>query len=102
MSIHMGVYTGNILLGNTRVNSLGDWPDMPKDENFALTSNDVAAQVPCDAGTVRDYADWGWVEHRRLASGVRLFQPSAVAQVRKLRAERLASRGRRPAVGTPA
>jgi hypothetical protein len=66
------------------------------DDNFSHTSNSIAAKVPCDPGTVRDYADWGWLEHRRLANGVRLFKPSAVEQVRKLRAERVAHRRRIP------
>lgn len=68
----------------------------PMDENFSETSNTIAAKVPCDPGTVRDYADAGWLECRRLASGTRLFKPSAVERVRKLRAERLARRGRPP------
>ena len=66
------------------------------DENYSETSNAIAAKVPCDAGTVRDYADAGWVECRRLANGIRLFKPSAVNAVRKLKAERLARRGERP------
>ena len=65
------------------------------DENYTETSNTVAGKVPCDAGLVRDYADAGWIECRRLANGVRLFKPSAVQAVRKLRAERLARRGGR-------
>jgi len=64
------------------------------DDNFSHTSNSIAAKVPCDPGTVRDYADWGWLEHRRLANGVRLFKPSAVEQVRKLHTV-AASRDRR-------
>jgi hypothetical protein len=63
------------------------------DENYSETSNTIAAKVPCDASTVRGYADAGWLECRRLASGVRLFKASAVEQVRKLRAERIAHRG---------
>jgi hypothetical protein len=63
------------------------------DENYSETSNTIAAKVPCDASTVRGYADAGWLECRRLASGVRLFKASAVERVRKLRAERLGRRG---------
>jgi hypothetical protein len=66
------------------------------DENYSETSNTIAAKVPCDASTVRDYADAGWIECRRLANGIRLFKPSAVSAVRKLRAERMARRGGRP------
>jgi hypothetical protein len=65
------------------------------DEDYSETSNAIAAKVPCDAGTVRDYADAGWIECRRLANGIRLFKPTAVAAIQKLRAERLARRGGR-------
>jgi DNA-binding transcriptional MerR regulator len=65
------------------------------DENFTETTNPIAARVPCDASTVRDYADAGWVECRRLANGTRLFKPSAAEQIRKLRAQRMAHRGNR-------
>jgi hypothetical protein len=68
------------------------------DENYTQTSNTIAAKVPCDPSLVRAYADAGWIECRRLASGVRLFKPSAISAVRKLRAERLARRGGRPRV----
>jgi hypothetical protein len=63
------------------------------DEVFTETTNTIAAAVPCNPATVRGYADWGWIEHRRLANGVRLFKRSAIERVRKLRAERLARRG---------
>lgn len=64
-------------------------------EQFTETTNTVARAVdpPCDPGTVRDYADWGLIECRRLANGVRLFKPSAVSEVREIRAERLGRRG---------
>lgn len=65
------------------------------DENFSETSNTIAARVPCDASTVRLYADAGWIECRRLANGIRLFKTSAVDTVRKVRAQRRAHRGRR-------
>lgn len=64
------------------------------DDDFRLTSGLVAAKVPCDQGVVRQYADAGWIECRRLANGVRLFRPSSVEKVRRLRAERLARRGK--------
>jgi hypothetical protein len=60
---------------------------------FSETTNAIAAAVPCDAGTVRAYCDWGWIECRRISNGVRLLKPSAVEKVRKLRTERLARRG---------
>lgn len=64
-------------------------------EGFTETTNTVARMVnpPCDAGTVRQYADLGLLECQRLANGVRLFKPSAAARVREIRAERLARRG---------
>jgi hypothetical protein len=71
-------------------------------EEFTESTTSIAAQVgaldgrPCDPGTVRDYADLDLIEHRRLKSGARLFKPSAVAKVRKLRAERIARRGKHP------
>jgi hypothetical protein len=65
------------------------------DEQFTLTTSAVAREVdpPCDPSTVRDYADWGLIECFRLASGVRLFKPSAAAEVIRIRAERLSRRG---------
>ncbi len=52
-------------------------------------------EPPCDPGTVRDYADLGLIECYRLANGVRLFKPSAAADVARIRAERLTRRGGR-------
>ena len=63
------------------------------DDIFSETTTTIAAAVPCNSATVRDYGDWGLIECRRLANGTRLFQRSAVERVRKLRAERLARRG---------
>lgn len=63
------------------------------DDPFTQTSNDLARAVPCDPGTIRDYADSGLIECHRLASGIRLFQASAAEQVRQIRTERLARRG---------
>jgi len=60
---------------------------------FTETTNTVAAGVPCNPATVRDYADSGLIEHRRLANGVRLFKRSAIERVRQLRDEGLARRG---------
>lgn len=65
---------------------------------FSETTNDVAAAVPCNAETVRDYCDLGLIEHRRLSNGVRLLRASAVEDVRRIRAQRLAHRGGRRTV----
>lgn len=65
------------------------------DDIFSETTSTIAAAVPCNGATVRDYADWGLIECRRLANGTRLLKPSAVEKVRKLRAQRLARRGGR-------
>jgi hypothetical protein len=62
-------------------------------EQFTETTNAIAGAVPCDAGTVRDYCNWGLLEYQRLSNGIRLLKPSAVARVRELRTERLARRG---------
>lgn len=64
------------------------------DEAFSETTNAVAARVPCDPQLVRAYAASGWLECRTLASGMRLFKPSASERVRAIRAERLARRGK--------
>lgn len=64
-------------------------------EEFSETVNTVAHGVPCDPCTVRVYADSGLIECKRLASGLRLFKPSATALVQQIRAERLARRGGR-------
>jgi DNA-binding transcriptional MerR regulator len=64
------------------------------DDDFCLTTGSVAAKAHCDQGIVRTYADAGWIECRRLANGVRLFRPSAIEKVRRLRAERLSRRGK--------
>jgi hypothetical protein len=66
-------------------------------DEFTETSNAIAGAVPCDPSTVRDYCDWGLLEHRRLANGIRLLKPSAVERVREIRTERLARRGKRAA-----
>jgi DNA-binding transcriptional MerR regulator len=65
------------------------------DEQFTLTTGAVAREVdpPCDTGTVREYANAGLIECFRLSNGVRLFKPSAAAEVMRIRAERLARRG---------
>lgn len=62
-------------------------------EGYSKTTSAIAAAVPCDAGTVRDYCDWCLIEHQRLANGFTLMKPSAVERIRKIRAERLARRG---------
>jgi hypothetical protein len=69
------------------------------DDDFRLTVNQVASQAKCDPCTVRCYADAGFIECRRLASGMRLLRPTAVAKVRALRAERMSRRGKYPRVG---
>ena len=63
-------------------------------EDFSETTTAIAGKVPCDASLVRRYADLGLIEQRRLMNGMRVFQPSAAESIRKLRAERIARRGR--------
>lgn len=67
-------------------------------DGFTETTNAVAREVPCDAGTVRAYADMGLVPHMRLANGIRLFRPSAAALVREIREKRVDHRRRQTAV----
>jgi hypothetical protein len=64
-----------------------------QDEEFSLTPSAVAGRVPCDTGTVRDYCDMGLVPYRRISNGTRLLKPSAVGEIRRIRAERLARCG---------
>lgn len=66
---------------------------MAEDERFSETTNAIARRVPCDAGTVRLYADKNLIECLRLQSGVRLFKVSAAAEVRAIREARMARSG---------
>jgi hypothetical protein len=66
---------------------------MAQNDEYTLTVNAIAGAVPCDAGTVRRYCNWGLVPYRRISNGTRLLKPSAVDQVRRIRAERLARCG---------
>ena len=62
-------------------------------EIYSKTTSDIASAVPCHAGTVVDYCNWGLIPYRRLGNGVRLLSDSAVEQVRTIRAQRLKRRG---------
>jgi hypothetical protein len=68
---------------------------MADQEPFTETTTMLASAVPCDPGLVRLYADHDWIECQKLPGGVRLFRRSAAAEVRKIRAQRLARRGGR-------
>jgi hypothetical protein len=62
-------------------------------DEFCETVNSIARRVPCQAATVRRYANFGWIESRRLSNGMLVLKPSAADKVRKLRAQRLAKWG---------
>lgn len=64
---------------------------------FELTTSGLAREAKVIAETVREYADLGLIECRRLENGTRLFQRSAITKVRVIREQRLANRGRKAA-----
>jgi hypothetical protein len=68
-----------------------------ENEVFDQTIGDIARASEADAGTVRDYANLGLIECKRLSNGTRLFSAGAAAQVRRVLLERLANKGRRRA-----
>ena len=71
------------------------------DLEWSETTSKVAAGADCQPNLVRQYSDEGLLESRRLPNGTRLFRADAAERVRKLKAERLALRGRhsrKPAV----
>lgn len=63
-------------------------------DDFELTCSRVAALAGCGENLVREYADAGLLESRRLSNGMRVFRPDAAERVRQIKAERLARRGR--------
>jgi DNA-binding transcriptional MerR regulator len=65
-------------------------------EGFILTATEVARGARCIPETIRLYHKLGLIEAERLGNGTRLFRRSVVAQVRALRTQRMAARGRRP------
>jgi DNA-binding transcriptional MerR regulator len=70
---------------------------MNSGEPFDQSTGDVAREAAVIPETVRSYASLGLLEFCRLANGTRLFQRSAAAEVRKIREQRLANRGRKAA-----
>jgi DNA-binding transcriptional MerR regulator len=58
------------------------------------TAATVAAKAGCAPDLVRAYTKAGHIPSRQLANGIRLYRSSAVALVRKIKAERLSRRGR--------
>jgi DNA-binding transcriptional MerR regulator len=75
---------------------------MSETDPFELTTTDVSREAKRIPETVRQYADLGLIECRRLENGTRLFQRSAIDQVRAISEQRLANRGRRPAPSSKA
>ena len=64
-------------------------------EGFDMTVTDISRGASVGGDTVRLYADKGLIPCRRLANGTRLFQASAVSEVKRILKIRLANRGRR-------
>jgi DNA-binding transcriptional MerR regulator len=63
---------------------------------FTLTSGLLSREAEVTAATVRLYEKLGLIRCKRSSDGRRLFQASAIAEVRAIHAERLAKvRGRR-------
>jgi hypothetical protein len=78
-----------------RANPIGTLRKMSDpDLEWPETTGTVARKAGCEAQLVREYADARLIPSRRLPNGTRLFRADADAQVRKLKAERLARRGR--------
>lgn len=70
--------------------------DTPKaDDDFDCTSGDLARKAGTLTETVREYGDKGWIPCKRLPNGTRLFRSRDASAVQKIKAERLANRGRR-------
>jgi DNA-binding transcriptional MerR regulator len=66
-----------------------------KNEVFDRTIGETARAAKVYAGTVRLYADHGFIACTRLTNGTRLFSANAPAQVREILLKRLANKGRR-------
>ena len=64
------------------------------DQDWTETTGTVAWKAGCHPDLVRQYANDGLIESRRLPNGTRLFRVEAADRVRQLKAERLALRGR--------
>lgn len=64
---------------------------------FDQTTSEIARGAGLIPETIREYEHLGLIECRRLGNGTRLFQRSAITQVRVIREQRLANRGRRAA-----
>jgi DNA-binding transcriptional MerR regulator len=66
------------------------------EEEFTVTSGLLSREAKVTSATVRRYEKLGLIRCKRSSDGRRLFQASAVAEVRAICAERLAKvRGRR-------
>lgn len=63
------------------------------DDAFTETTGSLSRKAGVLPETIRAYGDMQLIECQRLANGRRMFRSSAVAQVKKILAERLARRG---------
>jgi len=68
---------------------------MREEEPFDSTTGDIARLAGAQPDLVRLYSDLALIESRRLSNGTRVFQRSAAAIVKALKAQRLANRGGR-------
>lgn len=64
---------------------------------FDQTVGDVARHAGLSPATIRDYCDLGLLPYITTSTGMRLLRQDAGAEARRLKCERLASRGRRRA-----
>jgi single-stranded DNA-binding protein len=64
--------------------------------DFTDTTGTLAHQAKCSQRTIIEYCDAGLLEFVTLSNGMRLLRRGQKARVRKLLAQRLANRGRRP------
>jgi DNA-binding transcriptional MerR regulator len=62
-------------------------------DEYTETTGSLARKAGVLPETVRAYGDMALIDCRRLPNGVRMFRPTAVDQVRKILADRLARRG---------
>lgn len=71
---------------------------MVTEDTFDETTGALARAAGVTVPTVQKYADMELLDYRRASNGTRLFRRGQSEKVRQILAERLANRGRRPAV----
>jgi DNA-binding transcriptional MerR regulator len=66
-------------------------------QEFTETSGALARAAGVSAPTIRAYTELGLLPHILASNGTRLYRQDAAETVRKILAQRLANRGKRPA-----